>query len=221
MTRLFSIDDPDHAHASEVLPWYVNGSLSSAEHARVEHHIGECAACRAELAALRELQSVVQSEGEEAVEADALARMHARIAEDEARCAPARAGRRGWLGTQWRLSPSPVRLALGLQLVLVLSLGALAAMGSPSAIYRTLAATPSPAQGARLTVVFDDAATQGEIRRVLGRLHARIVEGPNGVGALGIEVPPQEVAAALEELRATPRVRLAAPALRNTLPGGL
>jgi len=232
MTRLFSIDDPDHAHASEVLPWYVNGSLSAAEHTRVEQHVAQCAACRAEMAGLRELQAVVQSESNEGPVADALARMHVRLAEHalgEAAAAEdgAGAGRAaltgraaasgprfpgaGWLRIQWRLSPKPVRVALALQFALVLAVGARFGMPTPAADYRTLSAAPAAVHGARLTVVFGDSATQGEVRRILESLHARIVDGPNSVGALGIEVPSDGASTALQRLRASPLVRLAEP----------
>jgi hypothetical protein len=42
-------------HVAEILPWYVNASLSREETALVDEHLATCAACRDELARCRVL----------------------------------------------------------------------------------------------------------------------------------------------------------------------
>ena len=223
MIRLFSVDDPRHAHASEVLPWYVNGTLMPAEHAEVERHVAECPACRAELASMQELEAIVRSESSDVAVGESLSRMHIRLAREE----EASGTRRGWFSRQWRLTPSVARVALAAQCAAVVALIALAGLQYETqqdlrqrarADYRTLAATPSAAAGARLTVVFDDATTQRELKQMLQSLHAQVVDGPNTAGAYSILVPENEVGAALGQLRASPRVRLAEPAPRSGEP---
>ena len=45
----------------ELMPWYVNGTLSSDEARQVAAHLAECAQCRDELAQLMRLQVEVRS----------------------------------------------------------------------------------------------------------------------------------------------------------------
>src|SRR5581483_5089387 len=53
--RMSCTDAPEPpAHAVELLlPWYVNGQLSSAERHEVDAHLAQCSSCREELAQLR------------------------------------------------------------------------------------------------------------------------------------------------------------------------
>lgn len=48
-----------HAAADELLPWYVNGTLSAGEHARVRRHLDECGTCRDNVMLLSRVESVV------------------------------------------------------------------------------------------------------------------------------------------------------------------
>ena len=51
--RLYRHDDPQHVQTSELLPWFVNGTLDPEEHTRVERHLADCISCKQELARLR------------------------------------------------------------------------------------------------------------------------------------------------------------------------
>jgi len=51
---------PALSHPSELLPWYVNGTLEGDELREVEEHLRSCVACRREVEELRELQREVQ-----------------------------------------------------------------------------------------------------------------------------------------------------------------
>lgn len=48
-----------HAAVDELLPWYVNGTLSAGEHARVRRHLDECGTCRDNVMLLSRVESVV------------------------------------------------------------------------------------------------------------------------------------------------------------------
>lgn len=50
----------DHEEASRLLPWLVNGTLSGGERERVERHVHDCLACRAELREQHALRMLVQ-----------------------------------------------------------------------------------------------------------------------------------------------------------------
>ncbi|HEX8036217.1 MAG TPA: zf-HC2 domain-containing protein [Ktedonobacterales bacterium] len=49
---------------SELLPWYVAGTLTAREHDFIAEHIGTCAGCARELAALRSVAQMVAAEGQ-------------------------------------------------------------------------------------------------------------------------------------------------------------
>lgn len=48
-----------HLEVTELLPWYLNGSLRADEAARVASHMASCAECRGELATLTEMSEAV------------------------------------------------------------------------------------------------------------------------------------------------------------------
>ena len=52
-----------HDYVNQRLPWYVNGTLSEEERARVSEHLEECAVCRDNLALCREMSHSVRSDG--------------------------------------------------------------------------------------------------------------------------------------------------------------
>lgn len=47
-------------HPEELLPWYVNGTLSDSEKTEVERHIGQCEQCRAEIKMLQIIRDVAK-----------------------------------------------------------------------------------------------------------------------------------------------------------------
>lgn len=60
--RVEMVDDAgntEHAAADELLPWYVNGTLSADEHAMVRRHLDVCEACSRNVALLSRVDAVV------------------------------------------------------------------------------------------------------------------------------------------------------------------
>ena len=51
-------------HPEELLPWYVNGTLSPEERQRVEAHLDQCPSCRGEVQALRSLRREIKDVAE-------------------------------------------------------------------------------------------------------------------------------------------------------------
>lgn len=218
MMRLFSVDDPDHAHATEVLPWFVNGTLDPAERSRVERHVTECAACRAELNMLYELQAIVQSDRAAAAPLEPLTAVHA---EPIRPAAPLGVADRGWLRRYWGAMSFSTRALVAAQCVVIAALtGLLVGIDrAPPAAYRTLTSPPPAVRSEdTVVVVFSDATIQGAVRQLLERVHGRVVDGPNRAGALSVNVPHGQLADALRQLRASPDVRLAEPASSPALP---
>jgi hypothetical protein len=224
-----SRDDARHRHVWELLPWYVNGTLSGRDLDLVAAHLPACSDCAEEVARCRDLAVAVGTVTAVArtPSGERLARLLARIDAIEA----AGSGDGGWrgrlrdrvdaLGELLQSTPAPIRWALAAQGALVVLLVAVVAWqaalssGQP---YRTLASArePAPRGQAQIRLVFTDDISGREMRAVLEHVKGRIVDGPSAVGAYTVEVPvpataSERVAPVLEVLRTQPKVRLAEP----------
>jgi anti-sigma factor RsiW len=212
MMRLFRFDDPEHGEANELLPWLVNGTLDGLERSRVECHVAECVACSHEVDDLRALQAAVALDDDADRQAtQALARIKARVHAAESR----RGAKWGVqsIASQWRQTNRWVRYAVLAQFVLLAVMAAALLQQPTPQYYHSLGAAPktaSPESG--VVVVFNEALAERDVRILLLRLHARIVDGPSPAGAYTLQVPQGEQAAALALLRHTSSVVFAEPA---------
>jgi len=228
-----SRDDARHRQVWELLPWYVNGTLSGRDLDLVTGHLPACSDCAGEVARCRDLAVAVRTVTavERAPSDERLTRLLARI--DAIEAAGSRDG--GWRGRLrnaidalrelLQSTPAPTRWALAAQGALVVLLVAVVAWqaalssGQP---YRTLASAPeqTPRGQAQIRVVFTDDISEREMRAVLEHVKGKIVDGPSAVGAYTVEVPVpatglERVAPVLEVLRTQPKVRLAEPIRRR------
>ncbi len=209
----------DHKTCWKLLPWYVNDTLERAERAGVEQHLESCDACRDEVASLKDLRLHVR---------DTIPRTNAASVDDAS-------VDRGLHQVQHRIDerdrirswPSPgVRWVLAGQAAAILLLVSMLAW--PTApeqpkIFETLSAPPqavSQEEGdsQTLRIVFDEAAKEIELRRLLRSVNAEIVGGPTDVGAYTLRVEREleaieRDATVLSRLRTDPLVRLAEPVL--------
>ncbi len=214
--RLFRADEPSERETEALLAWYVNGTLDASEHARVERHLTQCLRCRREAQRVRELQAAVTQDVSLPALDRALARAHARLDDFEQRWRPAVLVRR--VGKSWRAAPPAVRGALAIQLVLIIGLAfALTLSRESPAPYRTLSAPGASIHGAvKISIVFDGATSEAELRALIAGVHARIVDGPSAAGVYTVEVAPGHENEAITQLRASPAVRFAEPASSTT-----
>jgi anti-sigma factor RsiW len=216
----------EHEHVAEILPWYVNASLSREETALVDEHLAACAACRDELARCRALSLAARSapQGEEGWAASPrhFAGVLARIEASEQRRLGAR-GRalldrlRSWVSD----TPSPVRWAFAVQGVAALALAAalLGRAPRPPPAYETLS-RPAPAQvaerdRARLHLVLAEETTERELRDLLHGIDGVLVGGPSPRAVYTVELPVggsdrERVDAIAARLRGERRVRFVA-----------
>jgi len=51
----------EHDELDLLLPWYVNGTLETDEHAKVERHLADCAACQASVELLSQVRNAANS----------------------------------------------------------------------------------------------------------------------------------------------------------------
>jgi len=206
-----------HLELVELVPWYANDTLDTSERRRVEEHLRECAECRAQLDLWQRVREGLE-------ESDPIPLQHpARIEhllsrlDDAIEPEPAPVSR---LAAWRRAVPPPLRWTLIAQSAALLVLGALE-IGHLRAApresgFRTLASVASERPVWTLRLVFDESASEREIRQLLLPLGAEIVSGPSPVGVYTVEVPANE---GLEEtvgaLRSRRSVRFVEPKNRE------
>jgi hypothetical protein len=213
-------------HVAEILPWYVNASLSREETALVDEHLAACAACRDELARCRVLSLAARSaaQGDEgwAPSPAHFARVLERVEASEQR----RLGARGRAFLErlrsWVIdTPRPVRWAFAVQGVAALALAAalLWRVPEPPPAYETLSRPASTAAGdrARLHLVVAEETTERELRDLLHGIEGVLVGGPSSRGVYTVELPVgaserERVEAIAARIRGAPSVRFVAVA---------
>lgn len=235
-------DERAHQRIWELLPWYVNDTLSGPDRERVERHAAGCRRCQDEVEACQRTAVTVKGLGEVAPSPHPvqLQRVLARITrlEEEAEAAPGETRERGeprtgmWvLGAPLRAiqaliaaTPRPLRGALVAQVAIIaLLVGMLVwsevrtGAAARPATYQTLS-DPAPTRPAGGTValrlMFSPRATEKEIRDLLLAVHGEIIAGPSPFGVYTVEVTAagQPIAIVLTRLRSDSVVTLAEPA---------
>lgn len=193
---------PSHESCLELLPWYLNQTLDASERLAVETHLEDCSACRSEVVLLETLQSSVRAMEPPPIR-DRFNEVLARAASSRIRA--------------FRASPLVRWLVVGQAAAIATLLAILlwpTATTRPGS-YQTLsnAGNVEPSD-AVLRVVFDERATDLDVRALLESIDAQIVAGPNTAGAyslriVGRPVDDRERTKLLERLRGDPLVRFA------------
>jgi anti-sigma factor RsiW len=203
--RVLQFDSAVHRVTDVLLPWFVNGTLEGDELAFVREHLDDCERCRHEVEWLREIHAACVAGAAAPGAANALRNLRNQLE------APRHGRRTGtWWGHHWtRLQPWS-RWVIAAQTVVIVALGTLwLAAGDGLVLYRMLGArnAAAPAIGS-LVVVFDPATTESDLRQILRRAGARVVDGPTQANAYVLDVPAQRQDQAVNALRAEPAVRL-------------
>lgn len=209
----------NHQEIIELLPWYVNATLSSEEKAIVSSHLEGCAECAGEVRSLTAMRKAVIAVGDQAPDPSPflLNRALAEIenyerqrAQAEGRPAPKpenfrdrlRAFRENW----WPATPVFARLAMATQLALLLAVGTIAVYQyeHPRVVresgYGTASGPSGPNTGveakARISVAFNEKASAQEIRQTLSEINGTIVDGPSAQGFYTVQLPfaPEQTA---------------------------
>ncbi len=207
MANIISLHEEPHREVEALLPWYVAGGMDADEHARIEAHLGDCPACRTELAFERRLKAEIAALPVD-VEHGWVCfnrRLEARPTRRARDASPLAGIVRGWLaGPPW------LGWALAAQAGLIAALGLLALPASPPAPYHALSAAPASAPG-NVVVIFRPETSERALREALRAGHARLVDGPTASDAYVLAVPAAERARVLTTLRARADIVLAEP----------
>jgi anti-sigma factor RsiW len=232
MTEQLSHIHPTRLHQEvwKLLPWYANGTLTREEAAEVEAHLATCPACQVELTRCHEISTAVHVERQDAW-SPSPEHFRELLAQVDAVEAHEASNNSGWARWQPRLAswlketPRPVRWAMAFQGVLVLVLASALVWQtapSPPELYETLSSEAEPVLAGRMQVrvIFAEDKTEKELRELLSRIEATIVQGPSPAGVYTVEVPQAGSAleSVLKELRAHPKVRLAEPVSTGPAP---
>lgn len=181
--------EPQH-HVSELLPWYANGTLPAAQRSEVDRHLGACERCRAELAWITRLGADIKAATPAPAGDLGLGRFLERIA-PESNVLPLRRPQR----PRWMVPA--LALAASVLVAQAVVIGVL--LHDRQQTLHPLGGAPL-ARGTLLQVTFVPDATEMQIRTLLARVDARIVEGPGALGVYTVSVPPEQADAALREL---------------------
>ncbi|HEX6995115.1 MAG TPA: zf-HC2 domain-containing protein [Gammaproteobacteria bacterium] len=193
MTRHVS----DHELAAALLPWLVNGTLAGDERERVERHVRQCLACRAELAEQTRVAALVRRQPVVPLAPDAnFERLRSRLD----RASPPGTSRR----TLWALAAAVV-IAVGLPL----AAGLVGTEPDGGATYRTL--SDAAGSGELIDVIFADGVREAEMRALLDELDAEIVAGPSrNLGRYTLRLPASaDAGTVVRRLLDDPRIRFA------------
>ena len=206
MAKILWLRDNIHRQAQSVLPWYVTGRLDETERAMVEDHVVNCAACREDLEAERELAMLVAGSSskrdDHAYEAGPRLRVRPPPRRRRSRWqGAAKAIRTGPTWSGWVVAGSAVAASLIAIAVVPLFV---------RADYHALSSPAAEAPG-NVIVIFRPDTSEREFRSTLAASRARLVDGPTASGAYVLRVPQADRAAILGRLQAHDNVVLAQP----------
>jgi len=210
------IESREHAELTELLPWYLNGTLERRQRTRLERHLERCAECRADLALEQRLQRHLGDVSAiDYLPAPSLKKLQQRIdalgnVPQEPGAAPAAQQAAG--------TPAPprhLRFAIAACGVIALFVALVPhehalRPGAGAAIYRTVTSSPARAPEETVRAVFAPSVTLLELQKILEEAHLRIVAGPTEAGVYSLApTSSRPTAASLAVLRRHPEVRFA------------
>ena len=154
-------------HPNELLPWYVNGTLTGQEQREVMNHLETCERCRQEIAWLQKIRAQIKADKSAAPGEFGLNRLMRDIRREQA--IPAR--KRSW----WQPALAAAAVIIVVQGAVLMNL-----LSQPESI---VPLGGPVAEGVVLQVRFHPEASEARIRALLQQVRGNIVGGP---GALGV-----------------------------------
>lgn len=190
----------EHPDISELIPWYVNGTIGELDRQRVDAHAAACARCRDELEHERRIfESMAAESSLEYMPAAPFKRLQASLDRLPLEAMPAAAASRPVFPVERaahqrlsRRSRWPGRVAASIA-VLAVALGAVSAdhwihsrlPDAPAAYHTVTTAAPRP-RGEVIRAVFSPTITLIELQAILDEAQLRIVAGPTEAGVYSL-----------------------------------
>jgi len=216
MTKSEQQDRPQCVHeAARLLPWFVTGTLTAEESARIQNHLKECAVCAADERREQRMQELICSGTPvEYTPQSGLQKLMARIDEQERRQS---AGLEGSQQAVTLRRPVYVRWLVAAVVVQAIGLGVSGALlwdrtGSRlhAPRFTTLSSPASqPSDAPQIRAVFAPEMTVEEMDALLDSISASVAAGPSQAGVYTLALPRQSLDAALARLRSNSKVTFA------------
>jgi len=205
-------DDPrPHSELLELIPWYLNGTLSDAEKRALDGHLPLCAECRSELEQWRSLAARL-TEDDPALLPHPIGfrRLVERLVDDAAEPEEPSGGSRRRAVPSGRIWRRVVIAQAAAIVVLAWVAISPARRPPPEPSFHTLADAPQRSEAWRLRIVFAERTSERELRALLLPLDASIVGGPSPLGVYTVAIPDRfAVAETLAALRGRAAVQFA------------
>ena len=206
-----------HESLNQLIPWYVNGTLSPEESDQLEQHLKSCVSCQSEVEWMRNVGTTMTGLANEPFPAKpsfdkALAAVeHWEQSKNDAPL--------GWLTKLWKEiwnSATPIaRYAMAAQLaaIAILCVALWFSHHPTTPPYTVLSGDePSNSGGVRLTVSFAPDTTVDQVRQILGDIGGNIIGGPSANGICIVQLPTSaskdsDVQVTIDELHKNKAVR--------------
>jgi len=196
--------DPVHQDVVELMPWYVNGSLTGQDRAMIEGHVRECLPCRAALREEQRLRGMIRAQDDVPLGAGhGISDLLRKIDGDDARAAPL------WQRPRFGLGVAGIAVAAALVLAVPIIRNTDAPGADDGAPFTTLSDDTNVAAN-RIDIVFADAVAEREILEIIESLGARLIGGPSELGRYTVAVGAEsesELAGVIDGLAQDPRIR--------------
>jgi len=188
----------EHQEISELIPWYVNGTIGALDRQKLDAHFLTCAACRGEMLQERRMYEAMSADsGIEYMPAASFKRLQARIEQGES--APDSAPRAPGSRLSRALEPSvhrrmPRRYLIAASIaVAILAIGLvstgrwyrLRGLEPPSDYHTVTTSAPRPPNEV-IRAVFSPTITLVELQAILDEAQLRIVSGPTEAGVYSL-----------------------------------
>jgi hypothetical protein len=208
MAEILPLRPSEHDVVQKLLPWYVNRTLSEAETQRVEAHFSQCEDCRQDFALERALAADIDMVPLNVDNGWAAMQQRMTDPDDRSVVRSAAVPRRWWSSAGWAAVG-----ALAASVVLALFMTKMQPAPVEQHTYRALGSAGSTARG-QVVILFKPETTEQQMRTILERQQARLVDGPTAAGAYVLQIDGGDPAAAITRLRTSDKV-VVAEALAN------
>ncbi len=168
-------------HPEELLPWFVNETLSTEERHSVEQHLDTCPQCQQEIELLQKMRTHVKEIHTESPGEFGLNRLLSTVRNDRtASEAPQQTSSQWW----------KTAFAIAASLIIFIQAGLLI---DTWYISKPMVPLSGPQEnGIVLQVSFTPTTTEAQIREVITAVHGRFIDGPSSLGIYRIRLDDTE-----------------------------
>lgn len=202
----------EHDTVNELIPWFVNGTLSGDERSQVEGHLRACLVCRRAVDEEKRVRELVIQQSDAAIGIDeSFSELMARV---DAR-SPARRLARQLSTFGARRGKWAVAAGFVLAVAVVSWVVTTRTTTDPAADFLTVTDNLTESDALRVDVIFVEGLATSEREALLASFGARIVDGPSELGRHTLEFSAlnhaaSSIEALLNDLRSDDRIRFAA-----------